>query len=74
MRKRLGVETKLINTERRVLSSGRFHGNYSVARHLRVSATYDSAFTLLYLHSDLGDFNITRYHSYAYNAAFEKAW
>lgn len=71
---RVGVETELINSERRVLAADRFQGNYAVARYLRVGATYDPAFTLLYLHSDLSDFNISRYHNPAFNQMFEQGW
>ncbi len=74
MWKRIGVETELINTERRVLAADRFQGNFKVARALRVSATYDPSYALLNIHSRLSDMNLTRYDSEVYNRLFERAW
>lgn len=71
---RLGVETELINTERRVLAADRFQGNFEIARYLRASATYDPSFWLLNLQSELSNLNLTQYHSATYNSLFKRGW
>lgn len=74
MWRRIGVETELINTERRVLAADRYQGNFEAARYLRASATYDPSFWLLNLQSELSNLNLTQYHSDTYNALFNKGW
>lgn len=74
MWRRIGVETELINTERRVLAADRYQGNFKVARYLRASATYDPSFWMLNLQSELSNLNLTQYHSDRYNELFNKAW
>jgi oligopeptide transport system substrate-binding protein len=74
MWRRIGVETDMINLERRVLASERIQGNYQVARFLRVGATYDPVFTMLNLHSTLGDYNVTQFNDSEYDRLFEQAW
>lgn len=71
---RIGVETELINTERRVLAADRYQGNFKVARYLRASATYDPSFWMLNLQSELSNLNLTQYHSDTYNELFNKGW
>jgi len=74
MWKRIGVEVELINTERKVLSADRKQGNFSVARWLRVGATYDPTSFLIHFHSDLSGLNLSRYNDVVYDKLFETAW
>jgi len=74
MWRQIGVETDMLNLERRVLASERIQGNFQVARFLRVGATYDPVFTMLNLHSTLSDYNVTNFADPEYDRHFEQAW
>lgn len=74
MWRQVGVQTELINTERRVLAADRMNRNFEVARYLHVAGNYDAASFLLFLHSELSSRNFTSYQSETYDTAFERAW
>ncbi|MDG2320804.1 MAG: peptide ABC transporter substrate-binding protein [Rhodospirillaceae bacterium] len=74
MWKQIGVQTELINSERRVLAADRMSGNFEVARYLHVAGNYDAASFLLWLHSELSSRNFSNYESAEYNALFNAAW
>jgi len=70
----IGVQTKQINTERKVLAADRMNGNYSVARYLHVAGNYDATSFLLLLNSELSSRNYMNYQSQEFNRLFSQAW
>ena len=74
MWRQIGVQTQLINSERRVLAADRMSHNFEVARYLHVAGNYDAASFLLWLNSELSSRNFTNYDSTEYNDLFKAAW
>ncbi len=74
MWRQIGVQTELINSERRVLAADRISGNFEVARYLRVGGTYDAPSFIQFIHSELSSRNFMRYNSPAFDALFYEAW
>ncbi|NKB46131.1 MAG: peptide ABC transporter substrate-binding protein [Alphaproteobacteria bacterium] len=74
MWKQIGVQTELLNTERKMLASDRMNNNFSVARYLHVAGNYEPASFIQFIQSELSSRNFTQYDSEAFNALFLKAW
>jgi oligopeptide transport system substrate-binding protein len=74
MWRQIGVQTEMLNTERRILAADRQNNNFDVARYLHVAGNYDAASFILQLHSGLSSRNFTGYDSKTFNDLFERAW
>ena len=74
MWRQIGVQTELINSERRVLAADRTNGNYEIARYLHVAGNYKATPFLQFIHSKLSSRNFVRYNSPAYDGLFNQAW
>ncbi|MEQ9445822.1 MAG: peptide ABC transporter substrate-binding protein [Rhodospirillaceae bacterium] len=74
MWRQIGVETELLNTERKILAADRMSNNFDVARYLHVSGNYDATAFIQFIQSDLSSRNFTQYDSKVFNELFVKAW
>lgn len=74
MWRQVGVQSDMINTERRVLAADRMNSNFEVARYLHVAGNYDAAAFIQFLHSELSSRNFMQYSSPKFDAAFAEAW
>jgi oligopeptide transport system substrate-binding protein len=74
MWRQIGVQTELLNTERKILAADRMSNNFDVARYLHVAGNYEPASFIQFLHSELSSRNFTQYESEAFNELFLKAW
>lgn len=74
MWRQIGVQTEMINTERRILAADRMNSNFEVARYLHVAGNYDAASFMQFLHTDLSSRNFMQYSSPKFDAVFEEAW
>ena len=74
MWRQVGVQTELINSERRVLAADRTSGNYEIARYLHVAGNYKATPFLQFIHSTLSSRNFVRYDSPEFDDLFNQAW
>jgi oligopeptide transport system substrate-binding protein len=74
MWRQVGVQTELLNTERKILAADRMNNNFAVARYLHVAGNYGPASFIQFLHSELSSRNFTQYESAKFNELFLKAW
>ena len=74
MWRQIGVQTELINSERRVLAADRTSGNFEIARYLHVAGNYYPTPFLQFIHSTLSSRNFVRYNSPDFDALFDRAW
>lgn len=74
MWRQVGVQTELLNTERKILAADRMNNNFAVARYLHVAGNYGPASFIQFLHSELSSRNFTQYESAEFNELFLKAW
>ena len=74
MWRQIGVQTELINSERRVLAADRTSGNYEIARYLHVAGNYKATPYLQFLHSTLSSRNFVNYNSPRFDDLFNQAW
>ena len=74
MWRQIGVQTELLNTERKILAADRMSNNFDVARYLHVAGNYEPASFIQFLHSELSSRNFTQYEREAFNELFLKAW